>query len=402
MRRVVVTLPGDGIGRQVLPEALRVLRAVGFQADYVEAPIGWDCWLQTGNPLPKATLELLREHRLGLFGAASSAPAAEAEAALPSRLQGQGLRYSSPVLGLRRQLGLELAVRPCRSLPGLLGNFVRRTAQGGIEEPHIDAVVCLQNTEGHYAGVEWRGIPAGLRSALEAHEHMQAFASSPADELALSCRVQSLTGCRRAARRCFAWATAHGYQRVTICDKWGVMDACAGLLLQAAEEVAREFPNLQCERVLADALLLRVSRRPDAVSVVLCPALIGDLLSDLLAGLSGGIGFAACANLGPECAVFEPVHGSAPHYARLAPAIVNPCAAILAGALLLEHVGETTRARRVREAVARVVRAGHVRSFDMAGLPGGADVLGFGVASTSQVGDAIIAALQEDGRRCLV
>ena len=159
MTHTVVTMPGDGIGTLVLPEAIRVLDAVGFQPDYVHADIGWECWREQGDPLPQATIDLLAEHKLGLFGAITSKPKAVTQAELSPELQGQGHVYFSPIVSLRQRFGLDICVRPCRSYPGNPLNFVRQTGDG-VEEPRVDAVIFRQNTEGLYAGIEWTDPPS--------------------------------------------------------------------------------------------------------------------------------------------------------------------------------------------------------------------------------------------------
>ena len=168
-------MPGDGIGKVVLPEAVRVLDAVGFQADYVHADIGWDSWVNEGNPLPEKTVELLREHGLGLFGAITSKPKNEAIAELKPELQDKGLVYYSPIVSLRQIFDLDICIRPCRSFAGNPLNFIRRSADGGIDEPPVDAVIFRQNTEGLYGGVEWTDPPAQVREALETHAKFTRF-----------------------------------------------------------------------------------------------------------------------------------------------------------------------------------------------------------------------------------
>ena len=168
-RRTVVTMPGDGIGKVVLPEALRVLEAVGFEAEYVHADIGWDCWVNEGNALPERTIELLRDHGLGLFGAITSKPKKEANAELRPELRDKGLVYYSPIVSLRQIFDLDVCIRPCRSFPGNPLNFIRRASDGGWEEPVVDAVVFRQNTEGLYGGVEWTNPPDVVRKHAESH-----------------------------------------------------------------------------------------------------------------------------------------------------------------------------------------------------------------------------------------
>ena len=175
-RHTVVTMAGDGIGRIVLPEALRVLDAAGFDAEYVPADIGWDCWTRQGAALPERTIGLLEEHQLGLFGAITSKPKQQTLAELEPGLQGRGLVYRSPIVELRQRFDLDVCIRPCRSLPGNPLNFVRRGPGGRVEEPEIDVVVFRQATEGLYAGVEWTDPPDSVRDSLGEHPGFTRFA----------------------------------------------------------------------------------------------------------------------------------------------------------------------------------------------------------------------------------
>jgi isocitrate dehydrogenase (NAD+) len=181
-KHTVVVMPGDGIGKIVLPEALRVLDAVGFEADYVPADVGWEFWVSEGNALPERTVELLDRHKLGLFGAITSKPKPQAAAELSSELQDKGYVYFSPIVAMRQRFGLDICIRPCRSFPGNPLNFIRRSADGGFVEPRIDAVIFRQNTEGMYAGVEWTHPPEQVLEAFRQHPKFQAFAGTPAED----------------------------------------------------------------------------------------------------------------------------------------------------------------------------------------------------------------------------
>src|SRR5262245_24126589 len=169
-------MPGDGIGAVVLPAAVAALTAAGFEAEFVEAEIGWTGWRKDGCALPERTVDLLAEHKLGLLGAVMSKPKAEAEAELPPQLRGRGLEYTSPILGLRKRFALDICMRPSASFPGNPLNFVRRGPGGAVEEPAVDIVVFRQNTEGLYAGVEWTAPPEAVRRALGLHPAFAPFA----------------------------------------------------------------------------------------------------------------------------------------------------------------------------------------------------------------------------------
>jgi 3-isopropylmalate dehydrogenase len=388
----IVVMPGDGIGKIVLPEAVRVLDAVGFQADYVHADVGWDCWIKEGNALPQRTIELLRKHKLGLFGAITSKPKKAADAELSPALRGKGCVYYSPIVKMRQLFDLDICIRPCRSFPGNPLNFIRH-GRNGIEEPKIDTVVFRQNTEGLYSGVEWTNPPQAVRDALETHPQMRHFAGVEGRDLAVSCRVLSRPSCQRIIRAAFDYAKRFGYRWVTICEKPNVLRETSGMMEEEARKIATEYAGIPLYSTNIDAQMMWLTKNPEDYGVVVASNMFGDIISDGFAGLVGGLGFAASANLGPEVAVFEPTHGSAPKYAALSPSIVNPIAMILAAAMMLDHLDLSVQADRIRAAIAQVVAEGNTRTYDMLRLAGGPDVTQRGAASTTQMTDAILAKL---------
>jgi 3-isopropylmalate dehydrogenase len=236
-------MPGDGIGKTVLPEAIRVLDTVGFDAEYVHADIGWDCWTNDGVPLPQETLDLLKRHKLGLFGAITSKPKKEATKELRPELQDKGYVYYSPIVGLRQKFNLDVCIRPCRSFPGNPLNFVRQAPDGGIEEPKVDAVIFRQNTEGLYAGIEWTNPPEQVRAALATHPKFKAFESVPSEEIAISTRVFTRNACRRIVEAAFRYAKRHGYPSVTICEKPNVLRETSGMMEEVAKEIHTDYPT---------------------------------------------------------------------------------------------------------------------------------------------------------------
>ncbi|NOZ78895.1 MAG: isocitrate/isopropylmalate dehydrogenase family protein [Acidobacteria bacterium] len=392
-RRTVVTMPGDGIGTIVLPQALRVLDAVGFEAEYVEAGIGWEHWINEGNPLPERTVELLATHKVGLFGAITSKPKDRAAAELKPELTEKGYVYFSPIVGLRQRFNLDVSIRPCITFPGNPLNFIRRGPGGTVEEPRVNAVIFRQNTEGLYAGVEWTNPPAALRRAMEQHPKFKPFANVPGEDLAISSRIFTRTACRRICEEAFAYADAHGYAHVTICEKPNVLRETSGMMVEEGREVQRRYPNIALYETNIDAQMMWLTKNPEDYGVIVAGNLFGDIISDGFAGLVGGLGFAASANIGTDVGVFEPTHGSAPKYAELDPPIVNPIAMILSATMMLDWLGETGKATRIRDAVAAVVAQGDVRTYDMMKLRGGPDVIAQGAATTTQMTDAIIAKL---------
>ena len=393
-RYTVVTMPGDGIGKVVTPEAVRVLKAVGFDAEYLHADIGWDFWTNEGNPLPERTVELLAKHKLGLFGAITSKPKAEAAAELSPELRGKGYSYFSPIVAMRQRFNLDICIRPCRSFAGNPLNFIRKRKDGAFEEPLVNAVIFRQNTEGLYAGVEWTNPPDEVRRALASHPKFKPFAGVKGEDLAVSVRVITRAACRRILCAAFTYARKFGYRSVTVCEKPNVLRETSGMMEEEAKRVQKEFSEIALWSTNIDAQMMWLTKNPEDYGVVVASNLFGDVASDAFAGLVGGLGFACSGNIGEEVAVFEPTHGSAPKYAELDPPIVNPIATILSAAMLLDHVGEEAKANKVRDAVAAVVREGKVRTYDMLRLTGGPRAIGQGAASTFQMTDAILSHLQ--------
>lgn len=389
-RHTVVTMPGDGIGNQVLPQALRVLKAVGFDAEYIHADIGWDCWCREGNALPQRTIDLLAKYKLGLFGAITSKPKKQAEGELAPALRGRGYSYFSPIVTMRQTFNLETCIRPCVSFPGNPLNFIRKRAGAGFEEPFVNVVVFRQNTEGLYAGVEWTNPPEQVRAALATHAKFQPFASVPGSDLAISVRIVTRQAARKICKAAFEWAKKYGYKSVTICEKPNVLRETSGMMEEEAKAVSKEYPGIALWSTNIDAQTMWLTKNPEDYGVVVASNLFGDVISDAFAGLVGGLGFAASGNIGDEVAVFEPTHGSAPKYAELDPPIVNPIAMFLSAVMMLEHIGEVEKARRIREAIAAVVKEGKVRTYDMMRIPGGPRAIAQGAASTKQMTDAVL------------
>lgn len=394
-RHTVVTMPGDGIGNQVLPEALRVLKAAGFEADYIHGDIGWEFWKSEGNALPDRTIALLEKHKLGLFGAITSKPKKAADAELSPALQGKGFTYYSPIVTMRQRFGLDLCVRPCIGFPGNPLNFIRKKPDGGWEEPRVNVVVFRQNTEGLYCGVEWTNPPQPVRDALATHPKFKPFAGVKGEDLAVSVRIITRAAARRICGAAFRHAQKYGYKSVTLCEKPNVLRETSGMMEEVAKELARDYPGIPLHSTNIDAQTMWLTKNPEDYGVVVASNLFGDVISDAFAGLVGGLGFAASGNIGDQVAVFEPTHGSAPKYAELDPPIVNPIAMILSAAMLLDHAGEQEKAERVRAAIAAVIQEGKVRAYDMMRIPGGAKCIAQGAASTIQMTDAILEKLAE-------
>ena len=393
-KHTVVSMPGDGIGNQVLPESVRVLKAVGFDAEYIHADIGWDCWCDQGNALPDRTIELLTKHKLGLFGAITSKPNKAAQAELKPELRGKNYVYYSPIVTMRQKFNLDICMRPCIGFNGNPLNYIRKRTDGGFDEPAIDTTVFRQGTEGMYVGVEWTNPPENVRSAFGTHPKFKNFANVRGEDLAVSLRIITRPAAKRIVTAAFEYAKKRGFKGVTICEKPNVVRETSGMMEETAKEVQKSYPNIALWSTNIDAQLMWLNKNPEEYNVIVASNLFGDILSDAFAGLVGGLGFAASGNIGDEVAVFEPTHGSAPKYAELNPPIVNPIAMILSAAMMVDHVGETDKANRIRNAVAAVVKEGKVRTYDMMRIPGGAKSISQGAASTTQMTDAILEKLK--------
>ncbi len=392
-KRRIVVMPGDGIGKVVLPQALRVLEAAGFTAEWISAGIGWEHWVEKGNPLPEETLDLIAEHKVALFGAITSKPKDRAAAEIRAELRDQGHVYFSPIVGLRQHFDLDVSIRPCITFPGNPLNFIRRAADGGVDEPRVNAVIFRQNTEGLYGGVEWTNPPDQVWEALDTHPKFAAFREVPRPDLAVSTRIFTRAKCRRICEQAFAYAASHAYRSVTVCEKPNVIRETSGMMLDEARAVHEAYPQIQLWDTNIDAQMMWLTKNPEDYGVIVAGNMFGDIISDGFAGLVGGLGFAASANIGREVGVFEPTHGSAPKYAELDPSIVNPIAMILSAVMMLDWLGETEIAERVRGAVAEVIAGGTVRTYDMLKLRGGPEAVAQGAATTTEMTDAIIATL---------
>jgi isocitrate dehydrogenase (NAD+) len=396
-KRTIVSMPGDGIGKPVLEETIRVLEAAGFEANYVEGDIGWEFWRSEGNPLPQRTLDLIAEHKIGLFGAITSKPKDEAFEELDPELQAKGLVYSSPIVGLRQHFGLDICLRPCRTYKGNPLNFIRRAADGGVDEPGVDVAIFRQNTEGLYGGVEWSNPPEQVHQALMTHpKFVSNFGETPVEEVSVSTRIFTKKATQRILRAAFEHAQKYGYKSVTVCEKPNVIRETSGMMYKMAQQIQKtEFPGIELWNTNIDAQMMWLTKNPENYGVIVAGNMFGDIVSDGFAGLIGGLGFACSAQYNPETGigVFEPTHGSAPKYAGYPVSIVNPIAMVESACMMLDFIDEQAIATKIRKAVAEVVAEGKVRTYDMAKMTGRADVVEKGAASTIEMADAIIAKL---------
>lgn len=395
-KHTIVCLPGDGIGKIVLNEAIRVLDSAGLDADYIFGDIGWEFWCKEGNPLPQRTIDLIDKYKIALFGAITSKPNEEARAELSPQLQEKGFTYSSPIVGLRQHFNLDICVRPCKSYLGNPLNFVRRGKGGAIEEPLVDAVIFRQNTECLYSGVEWTNPPAVVHQALMTHpKFRENFGNTPPEELSVSTRIFTRKATMRILNAAFEHARKFGYKSVTVCEKPNVIRETSGLMWKLAKEIQKDsFPEIVLFNTNIDAQMMWLTKNPEEYGVIVAGNMFGDIVSDAFAGLIGGLGFACSAQFSSEgIAVFEPTHGSAPKYADYEISIVNPIAMIESACMMLDYLEEKILSCRIRACIARVIKEGKVRTYDMMKMTGRPDVVNNGAASTSMMTDAIITGL---------
>jgi 3-isopropylmalate dehydrogenase len=349
-------LPGDGIGRDVLDAAKIVLQKLHLDAEYIPGDIGWDFWCREGDAFPSRTVALLKNVDAALFGAITSKPAKAAATELAPALQNQGLSYRSPIVRMRQLFDLYICLRPCKAYLGNPLNF--REA--------IDLVVFRENTEDLYAGVEFAPVPSELAATLgKLAKPFAPFAKLAPEEYAVSCKINTRSGSERIVRAAFEFARKHKRKKVTVIHKANVVRATDGLFLESAKAVAKQFPDIPMDDANIDAMTMWLLKNPFNYDVLVAPNLYGDIISDLCAQMVGGLGFGCSANIGDKLGVFEPTHGSAPKYAGQYK--VNPIATLLAAKMMLEWLGENQKATALEGAVARVIKAGKVRTYDMGG-----------------------------------
>ncbi len=350
-------MPGDGVGVDVMDATRIVLDKLGFDAEYVHGDIGWEFWRSEANPLPDRTIEMLNNVDAALFGAITSLPKEEAEAALVPELQGTGKVYRSPIVRLRQEFNLKTNLRPCKAYPGNPLNF----------KDGLDLVVFRQNTEGLYMGVEYHPLPQDVREKLtETHPaQMGKLDGVDNDDIAISTRIFTRKGCQDIVRDAFEYAKKFGYKSVTVVEKPNVVRETSGLMVREARKIANDYPGIELWETNIDAMCMWLVKNPENYGVLVASNMFGDIVSDLCAQLVGGLGFACSGNIGDKVAVFEPSHGSAPKYVGMNK--VNPIAMILSAKMMLDHLGEFDMAKKLEKAVADVIAEGKARTYDMGG-----------------------------------
>ncbi|PYK89695.1 MAG: 3-isopropylmalate dehydrogenase [Verrucomicrobia bacterium] len=362
----IAWMPGDGVGHDVMEAARIVLDRLKLDAEYVPCDIGWEFWCKEGNALPDRTVEALKKTTCGLFGAITSKPQSEAKNELAPELQDKGLVYFSPIVKLRQMFNLHTNMRPCKSYPGNPLNYRgNKITNPSGEDVAIDQVVFRENTEGMYGGVEFFPLPESVYTALCANPKMKKWIDKGLENVALSTRIMSKQGCINICKQAFEFAKKTGRKRVTLIEKPNVLRETGGLMMRCFRDVAKSYPDIRADDANIDAICMWMFKNPQDYSVLVAENMFGDIVSDLCAGLVGGLGFAPSANLGDNYAVFEPTHGSAPKYAGQYK--VNPIAMLLTAKLMLDWLKETEKAARLETAIARGIAEGKVRTYDMGG-----------------------------------
>jgi isocitrate dehydrogenase (NAD+) len=318
----IVLIPGDGIGPEVAGAMRQVVDASGAAVDWIEMPAG-EAALAAGHSdvLPPKVLEAISRYKVAIKGPVTTPV---------------GRGFKSINVQLRQKLNLYAAVRPVVSVPGVATRFDK-----------VDLVIIRENTEGLYSGIENEVVP-GVVTSL---------------------KVATTVGCERIARYAFRYATRHRRKKITVFHKANIMKLTDGMFLTAARKIhEEEYPNIEYEELIIDAGCMKLVQRPENFDVLLMENLYGDLVSDLCAGLVGGLGLVAGANIGEEAAVFEAVHGSAPDIAGKG--IANPTACILSAVMMLQHLHEDEAAKRISTAVRAALADEHSRTADLGGKAG--------------------------------
>jgi isocitrate dehydrogenase (NAD+) len=328
MSHVITLIPGDGIGPEVSAAVVRIFKAAGVDVDWERHDAGVAAFKRYNQSLPVAVLDSIRRNKVALKGPLTT-PIAEG--------------FTSVNVGLRKALDLYANLRPVRNLPGVESRFA-----------NVDIIIVRENTEDLYAGLEHQIVPGVVESL----------------------KIITEKASTRIARFAFEYARAHGRRTVTAIHKANIMKLSDGLFLESTRKVSHEFIEIAYDERIVDAVCMQLVMRPERFDVLVLPNLYGDIVSDLCAGLVGGLGVVPGANLGLDMAVFEAVHGSAPDIADKN--LANPTALLLSALMMLEHIGETDRAGRIRSALDRVLTAGVVRTHDLGGT-----------ASTTEFTDAV-------------
>jgi isocitrate dehydrogenase (NAD+) len=358
MAHEVTLIPGDGTGPELIDATRRVLEATGVEFQWDEHPAGEDVYREEGTPFPDRTLESIKRNRVGIKGPTTTPV-------------GSGFRSVNVLL--RKELDLYACLRPCKAYEGVRTRF-----------PQTDIVVVRENTEDLYAGIEFE---RGSEENRRLRDFLGELDVQIRDDAGISIKPISVFGSERIVEAAFDYAEEYGRRKVTAAHKANIMKFSDGLFLEVAREVAERHPDIEFEDRIIDNLCNQLVSRPEEYDVIVLPNLYGDIVSDLGAGMIGGLGLAPGGNIGSEAAMFEATHGSAPKYKGQNK--VNPTALMLSGVLMLRHLDELDAADRMEAAIAEVIRKGEKVTYDL--KPSRDDPSAVG---TSQFADAVIEELE--------
>jgi isocitrate dehydrogenase (NAD+) len=355
---IVTFIPGDGIGPEISEATKRVIEATGVDIKWDIHEAGQEVFERKGTPLPQSVLDSIKKNKVALKGPITTPV-------------GKGFR--SVNVALRQTLDLYCCLRPCKTFKGARTRF-----------ENVDLIIIRENTEDLYAGIEFEKDSEDTKKLIDFITASTGKTIRP--DSGISIKPISVYATERIVRFAFEYARKNNRRKVTAVHKANIMKCSDGLFLETARNVAKRYPDIEFEDRIVDNMCMQLVQKPKLYDVIVLPNLYGDVVSDLAAGLIGGLGLAPGANLGEEIAVFEPVHGSAPKYKGLNK--VNPLAMILSGVMMLKHLGEAEAARRLETAVAHIIEEGRYVTYDMKPSPDDPTA-----ATTSMVADAIIGKL---------
>ncbi len=351
----ITLIPGDGTGPEISEAAKRVIEATGVPIQWDVQDAGVDVYEKEGTPLPQRVIDSIRKNKVAIKGPVTTPV---------------GTGFRSVNVTLRQALDLYCCLRPSRIYKGVRTRY-----------DNVDIVIVRENTEDLYAGIEFEKGSDGAQKVIDLIQGLTGKTIRP--DSGISIKPISVFGSERIVRFAFEYARKNKRKKVTAVHKANIMKFSDGLFLETARNVAQNYPDIEFEDRIVDNMCMQLVQKPELYDVLVLPNLYGDIVSDLAAGLIGGLGIAPGANLGEECAVFEPVHGSAPKYKGLNK--VNPLAMILSGVMMLRHLKEFKAAEKLENAIAAVVEEGKQVTYDLKPTPNDPTA-----ATTSRFADAII------------
>ncbi|HCU23354.1 MAG TPA: isocitrate dehydrogenase [Candidatus Atribacteria bacterium] len=358
MKHTITLIPGDGTGPEITETVVRVLEATGLKIEWDIQEAGSDVLEKYGTPLPNQVLESIKRNKVALKGPITTPV---------------GTGFRSVNVALRKELDLFACVRPCKTYPGVRSRY-----------ENIDLVIIRENTEDLYAGIEFEVNKETTTRLIQNIKELSGH--SIRTDTGLSIKPISIFGSKRIVTFAFEYARQNNRRKVTAVHKANIMKYSDGLFLQVARQVASNYPDIEFEDRIVDNMCMQLVQKPELYDVLVLPNLYGDILSDLGAGLVGGLGVAPGANIGTDYAVFEPTHGSAPKYKNQNK--VNPMAMILSGMMMLQYIGEKEKAQKLEKAVANVIQENRFVTYDMKPISNQDQA-----AKTNEVGEAIIRVL---------